>query len=171
MLQGIPLKMSGRGLGGVGGVAQGQQDIGGQVVGQIEDRVHGGHVKGADPAGAHAQGLGGQHHLGGSDGAVHLGHAVIHLGAVASHLGVAADHENGVRTVALLDGAHLFQRLGGADDEDSLGLEIHGGGGKPSRLQNLVQHLVGDGGIGKGAQGVAVRAELEEVHGISPFGC
>ena len=162
--------MSGRGLGRIRGVAQGQQDIGGQVVGQIEDRVHGGHVKGADPAGAHAQGLGGQHHLGGGDGAVHLGHAVIHLGAVAGHLGVAADHEDGVRAVALLDGAHLFQRLGGADDEDSLGLEIHGGGGKPSRLQNLVQHLVGDGGIGKGTHRVAVGAELEEVHRDSPFG-
>ena len=163
--------MSGIGLCRLGGVAQCQQDVGRQILGQVKDLVHGGDVKGADPAGAHAQGLGGQHHLGGGDGAVHFGHAVIHLGAVAGHLGVAADHENGVCAVAFLDGAHLFQRLGGADDEDSLGLEIHGGGGKTARLQNLVQHLVGDGGIGKGAQGVAVRAELEEVHGISPFGC
>ena len=132
--------------------------------------MHGGDVEGADPAGSHAEGLGGQHHLGGGDGAVHLGHAVIHLGAVAGHLGVAADHEDGVRAVALLDGAHLGQRLLGADDEDPLGLEVHGGGGNATRLQDLVQHLVGDGGVGEGTQGIAVCAELEKVHGSSPFG-
>ena len=162
--------MSGRWLGGFRGIPQGQQDIGSQVLGQIEDLVHGGDVKGADPAGADAQRLGGQHHLGGGDGAVHLGHAVIHLGAVAGHLGVAADHEDGIRAVALLDGPHLFEGLLGADDEDSLGLEIHGGGSQTARLQNLIQHLVGDGGVGKGSHRVAVGAEGEKVHGGSPFG-
>ena len=171
MLHGISLEVSGIGLGGVGGVTQRQQDIGRQILGQVKDLVHGGHVKGADPAGAHAQGLGGQHHLGGGDGAVHFGHAVIHLGAVAGGLGVTADHENGVRAVALFDGAHLGQRLLGADDEDPLGLEVHGGGSDPTRLQNLIQHLVGNGGVGKGAQGIAVCAELEKVHGMTPFGC
>ena len=171
MLHGEAVEMAGIGGGGVGGVPQRQQNVGGQIFGQIKGRSHGGDVKGADPAGAHAQRLSGQHHLGGGDGAIHLGHGVIHDGAVAGHLGVAADQEYRIGTVALLDGAHFCERLLRADNEDPLRLQVHGGGSDATRLQNLVQNIVGNGGIGKGAEGVALLTELEKIHGISPFGC
>ena len=122
--------------------------------------------------GAKAQ-LGGlEHHLGAGYGAVHLACAVVRLaeGAVAvGAIHVVAHGQDHWRAVGHAGGgAQACERLGAADYEDALGLEVMGCGRHAGGLEHEPEVLVAHGFVRIGAAGPALLGgQLQEVHGVS----
>lgn len=128
-----------RALGGVAEVEQHEELL---VLGQAQALLGNVRVKAVEPAAVHARVAGGQDHVRGNDrGVLDAGVARV-AGVGVDARGVEGHGQDRGRAVAAgRELVHDGERLGALEHVDVLLLQVLGGGGKPARLEDLLERL------------------------------